>query len=117
MNLSLGGKTQQGMLAHFLHLTLCLEALVDHRFAAASTQGPGRPDEKPDEGGCREVQTLCQAEESGGLQPVHFCTALFRGRHWGSNMPKKKKRRRRLGRQGSMQLDPETRHLSNNKYV
>lgn len=49
--------------SYFLQLTLCFEALVDHSFTAAATQGPGRTDEEPDKGGRAHVQTLRQREE------------------------------------------------------
>lgn len=66
--------------SYFVQLTLCFETLIDHSFTTASSQGPGRTNKEPDEGGCT-VQPLRQTEEMRRLQSVHFCTALIRDGH------------------------------------
>jgi len=80
-----GQRVQQGPLLG-ARLTLGLQAVEDHRLAAAAHQGPGRADEHPGEGlRGGGVQRLRQAEEVGGPAAAHVRLTLVTLQRWTQN--------------------------------
>lgn len=69
-------------------VTLSLETVEHHSFTAAAGRGPWWTDEHPDEGICGgRVQTLCQAEEVGGLATTYIRSPLITQQCCGEKRP------------------------------